>query len=109
MGAPIFVEKDILLAEVALYKKKAPISKNTTLTAYGDRFVIEYGNEQISLPFDELSAVTVLGKNKLNFYFGKRVWQLKGTKHMNALKFVQLFYHYKNIHAGDPNGKFLGL
>ena len=109
MGAPIFVEKDILLAEVALYKKKAPISKNTTLTAYGDRFVVEYDKEQITLPFDELSAVTVLGKNKLNFYFGKRVWQLKGTKHMNALKFVQLFYHYKNIHAGDPNGKFLGL
>lgn len=106
---PIFVEMDTLLSEVALYQRKKPISKGTALSAFGNRFEIAYGNEHLVLPFDQVSAVTVLGKNKLNIYFDKKVWQFKGNKSMNALKFVNLFYHYKNIKAGDPNGEFLGL
>ena len=100
---------DTLLSEVALYQRKKPISKGTALSAFGNRFEIAYGNEHLVLPFDQVSAVTVLGKNKLNIYFDKKVWQFKGNKSMNALKFVNLFYHYKNIKAGDPNGEFLGL
>lgn len=109
MGTPIFAEKDVLLSEVQLYKRKKPISKNAQFTAYGDRFELAYGGETITLGFDKLSAVTVLGKNKVNLYFDKTVWQIKGDKHMNAVKFVNLFYHHKNTQAGEPNGKFLGL
>ena len=106
---PLFIETDTLLSEVALYQRKKPISEGTALSAFGNRFEIAYGNEHLVLPFDQVSAVTVLGKNKLNIYFDKKVWQFKGNKSMNALKFVNLFYHYKNIKAGDPNGEFLGL
>ena len=106
---PLFVEMDTLLSEVALYQRKKPIAEGTAISAFGNRFEISYGNERLILPFDQVSAVTVLGKNKLNLYFDKKVWQFKGGKSMNALKFVNLFYHYKNIKAGDPNGEFLGL
>ena len=106
---PLFVEANTQLFEVALYKKKKPISDGASLSAYGNRLDIRYGKEQLVLPFEQISAVTVLGKNKLNIYFDKKVWQFKGDKSMNALKFVNLFYHYKNIKAGNPNGEFLGI
>ena len=46
---------------------------------------------------------------KLNVYFGKQVFQLKGGKRFNALKYVHIYNRYKNIIRGDINGKFLGL
>ena len=45
----------------------------------------------------------------LNIYFGDRVFQIKGSKRFNALKYVNFCYRSKNISKGDENGKFLGL
>ena len=59
--------------------------------------------------FDDISSLAVLGKNKLNIYLGKRVFQLKGDKRFNALKYVHVFYRYKQILKGEENGEFLGL
>ena len=59
--------------------------------------------------FDSASAVTVLGKNKLNVYFEGKIYQLKGSKRFNALKYVHFYHRYDNIVKGDANGKFLGL
>lgn len=61
------------------------------------------------LSFDEVSAVTVLGRNKLNIYHGKDLYQLKGGKRFNALKYVNIYYCRKDVRKGDMNGKFLGL
>ena len=51
----------------------------------------------------------VLGRNKLNIYHKDMVYQFRGSKRFNALKYVNLFYHYKNQERGDVNGEFLGL
>lgn len=107
--APIFEENKVTMSEVILYQKKNPIAKEATLSMFNNRFEMRYEGQTTVLPFDDVSAVTVLGKNKLNIYFNKKVWQFKGNKSMNALKFVNLFYHYKNIQANDPSGEFLGL
>ena len=72
---------------------------------YGDRITLD---DQV-FPFADLSAVVVLGKNKVNLYTGNDVLQLKGDKRFNALKYVHFFHKYKNTKAGDTNGKFLGL
>ena len=64
--------------------------------------------EELVFPFTETQAFTVLGKNKLNIYHGKQVYQLKGSKRFNALKYVQFFHRYQNIKAGK-NDEFLGL
>ena len=53
--------------------------------------------------------MAVLGKNKLNIYFGKELYQVKSGKRFNALKYVNLFYRSRNLMRGDENGKFLGL
>ena len=63
----------------------------------------------MNFPFDEVTAVSVLGRNKLNIYHNKKVYQLKSGKRFNALKYVNIYYRYKNVSKGDTDGKFLGL
>ena len=61
------------------------------------------------LSFDEIAAVTVLGKNKMNIYVDEHIYQFKGSKRFNALKYVNLYHRYKNMKTGDGSGRFLGL
>lgn len=101
----------VQLSEVILYKRKQVMEKDAVAELYGNRIVVNDrdGRELLTLPFDKLSVVTVLGRNKLNLYFGEHVYQFKSHKRFNALKYMNLFYHYKNKNEGDGNGKFLGL
>lgn len=98
------------LSEVIVYKHKEPLRNDAEVALYGDRIVIDEGSEnQLILPFEEVTAISVLGRNKLNVYHNKRVYQFKGSKRFNALKYVNIYYRYKNIMRGDENGEFLGL
>ncbi len=98
------------LYEVVLYKKKYRLCKFASIDLYGDRIVIDDGgDEPKTLAFNEISTVTVLGRNKANIYIKDKVYQLKGDKHFNALKYVNLFYRYSNQMSGGINGKFLGI
>jgi hypothetical protein len=60
------------------------------------------------LPFAEITAAACLGRNKLNVYHGKQVYQFKGGKRFNAVKYVNLYFRYKNIMKGEGD-QFLGL
>lgn len=102
--APIYRDT-VRLSEVIINKRKHLLKKEASVALYGDRLTID-GDEYL---FRDLSAVTVLGKNKLNIYFGQKVYQFKGDKHFNALKYVNLFFRHKNMTTGDKNGKFLGI
>ena len=104
-GVPLYREQ-IRLSEVIVYKRKNVLRRNAELALYGDRITVD---DDLVFPFGEVSAVTVLGKNKLNVYHGKTVYQIKGDKRFNALKYVNLFYRWKNITGGNENGKFLGI
>ena len=98
------------LSEVIVYQKKVLLRKTAAIALYGDRIVIDEGCENaLVFPFSEISAISVLGRNKLNIYYGNKVYQLKGGKRFNALKYVNICFRCKNINAGDKNGKFLGL
>ena len=91
--------------EVHLYHKKQLLKKEVSLELYSNRMV---AGEQV-FPFAEASAVTVLGRNKLNVYAEGRVWQFKGGKRFNALKYVNFYHHYRNGNGGTDDGEFLGL
>ena len=98
------------LFRVIPYSRKETLRKQAEVALYGDRIVLDEGKEnELSLPFSELSVVTVLGKNKLNLYHGETLYQLKGGRRFNALKYVQIYTHSKNISRGDTDAKFLGL
>lgn len=98
------------LSEVIVYRHKNVLRKEVRLSLYGDRLVIDEGAEnELVFPFGETMAITILGKNKLNIYWGKQLYQLKGSKRFNALKYVNFFNRYKNISKGDTDSHFLGL
>jgi len=114
---PIYKDERVCLSEVILYKKKKRLQKAIDFSIYFDRFEFsggedkkrEGGDKTLVLPFEKVSAISVLGKNKLNVYFEERVYQVCGDERFNALKYVNLYYHAKNIQEGNPHGEFLGL
>ena len=105
---PLYTDS-VSFSRVALYKKKEIIFKNAALSLYKDRIAVSGCGETRVFRFDDLTAVTVLGKNKINLYHGTEVFQLSNNERLCALKYVNLYYRYKNIKKGDENAKFLGL
>ena len=98
-------EEQAQLSEVIVYKRKELLKERVSVKLFGDKLVID-GTEY---PFSEVFAVVVLGKNKLNIYHDKKIYQLKGSKRFNALKYVNLYHRYKNQVSENKDGKFLGL
>lgn len=109
ISAPLYRdEADIF--EVIINKKKVPFKANAQICLYGDRIVFDEGQtDEMTLGFDKISAVSVLGRNKLNIYFDERVYQLKGDKRFNALKYVNIYYRRKNQTRRVENEQFLGI
>ncbi len=105
---PMYRER-VDVSEVIPYERKQPLMEKTELSLFGNRLEIKDGQAVTAYPFDEVSAITVLGKNKLNIYHGDKIYQIKGDKRFNALKYVHIYHRYKNIAKGNENGKFLGL
>ena len=107
--APVFRDR-AKVSEVILNKRKELRLKDAEIRLYGDRVTVNEGSTgEMVFPFSEATAVTVLGRNKLNIYHSKQVFQFKGSKRFNALKYVNFYYRYKNITRGNEDGKFLGL
>ena len=106
---PLFRD-EAKMSEVIVYKRKELLREKTQIALYGDRVVFDEGKEnEMVVSFADADAVTVLGKNKLNIYFDKHVYQLKGDKRFNALKYVHFCYRCKNILRGEPDDQFLGI
>ena len=102
---PIYTDT-VQLSEVIVYDRKHPLQDNVEVKLYGDRLELSCG---MVLSYDDVQVMAVLGKNKLNIYYGEKLYQFKGDKRFNALKYVNLFYRYKNINSGNPESTFLGL
>ena len=105
---PIWTDR-AMLSEVIPSKKKQVIDKNARILLFGDRIHISTTHGDFRFDFADTEAVTVLGRNKVNIYHGGKIYQLKGAKSFNGIKYVNIFNRMKNILKGDLNGKFLGL
>ena len=100
----------VQLLEVMVYKDKKVLRKAAELSLYGDRIEVDEGKpDGFTFAFDSISAVTILGRNKLNVYDGDRIIQIKGTKRFNGLKYLHLFHRFKNCSKGNSDVEFLGL
>ncbi len=93
-------------SEIIPYKKKEPLAKGACLSLYGDRLEVS-GSVSQTFDYDKVYAMAVMGRNKLLLYYDSRTFMFKGNAHFNALKFVNIYYHYAN--KGDHHGEFLGL
>ena len=96
------------ISEVKLYDRKYRIDGAATIQLYGDRVMIETPTQTYVFPFEEVSTVSVLGKNKINIYHEGKIYQLKGDKRFNGVKYVQIFHRAKHILKGEDS-EFLGL
>ena len=108
---PIYVEQGDF-SEVIVYKNKKPLLDKAFIELYGDRFEIKQGWNEFVFKFDDIRAITVCGKNKLNFYVGDKAYQFTSTKRFNALKYVNFVFRYRNIkkaEKGEKYDEFLGL
>ena len=108
VSKPVYTD-DARLSEVILYKNKKLIDKNCHIELYGNRILLKGKSTSQEMLFADISSVVVLGKNKLNIYYQDKVYQLKGSKRFNALKYVNIYHRSKNISEGKADDKFLGL
>lgn len=104
---PLYTDT-VSFSVVKLYDKKHLIDSKATVRLYGDKITVETKEQTYVFPFETVSTVSVLGKNKVNVYFDGKVYQFKGEKRFNGLKYVQLCYRAKHIIKGE-NDEFLGL
>ena len=108
---PMFTDGGVRLSRVIPYERKIKLEKKATASLYGSSISVKGQKEDYFFSFDEVSAVTVLGRNKANIYIGKDIYQLKGDKRFNALKYMHIYHCYKNSKESKNNGKelFLGI
>lgn len=109
---PLYIEKANVL-EVIVYKKKKVLAKQVEIKLYANKIRLIKNdkcskNLQTCIDFDNVSTLSVLGRNKLNVYFNDKLYQIKSDKRFNALKYVNIYHKYLNEKVGN-NGKFLGL
>ena len=106
---PLYRDR-VQMWQVIPYKNKVSLHKETDLRLYGDR--IEVGSEDAPFfvfAFDDTGMVTVLGKNKINLYFGDQLYQFWGSERFNALRYVNIFHRYLNCKEGAAESTFLGI
>jgi 1-acyl-sn-glycerol-3-phosphate acyltransferase len=107
----VVYEDEVALSRVILYQHKETISESVRVRLFGDRMQVIGEGVDLALPFDRVSVMSVLGRNKLNIYIGEDLYQLKGGKRFNAVKYMNFYYHYDNVKKGVAYGElqFLGL
>ncbi len=105
---PLF-EDTVMLFEEIPYKKKLRLGAGVLFSAYADRYELRTEGETLVFFYEELSATSVLGRNKLNLYKGSRIFQIKGDKRFCALRYMNLYYRVKNEREGNRYAEFLGI
>ena len=106
---PLYTDKADV-SEVKVYDRKYPLKKNADVSLYGDRIVFG-GEEGLLLGFDDIKAMACIAGHKLNVFYKDTIYQLKGGKSFNALKYCNIYYHAKFVKEGHADGEFqfLGL
>lgn len=98
------------VSEVIVYEKKNVLCEDASMELYGDRVELRGENGfAVTLCFGEVKTATVLGRNKLNIYHGDKIYQFKGDKRFNALKYMNMFFHYDYVAKGVKDEEFFGL
>ncbi len=99
----------VSLCEVIPYDRKNLLSPEVMLSVYADRYEIVGSDLALTVPFRELQATCVLGRNKLNLYRGEGILQIKGSRRFNAVKYMNVFYRAKYQKEGVTDAKLLGI
>lgn len=105
---PIFSDK-VSFKENFYCAKKKKIDDNATLSVFKNKIIAVTKEKVFEFDFCDITAMTVLGRNKLNIYHNNQIFQCKGDRHFNALKYVNIYYKTVESQEEAVYGKFLGL
>lgn len=98
---------DCKLYEPIIWKKKKFIGKGK-VELYGDYFLFNLENAKVRLNFDDIAAVTLVGKKKMNLYSNGKTYQIVNDERTNLLKYMHAYYIIKNRKVGK-NNEFIGI
>lgn len=104
----LFYQEKVKIFKVIPRKRKFLLDKSSSIKMFGNRYLLYINNQEKETLFDDLIAVSVLGRNKLNIYHKDEIYQIKGDKRFNAVKYLNFYHRYIN-QIKQSDSKFLGL
>ena len=109
-GAPIFEDTANLL-EVIVFKRKQTLKKDAQIAIYADRLEMVDEQGRMTLDYGDVKAMVCIAGHKLNIFYKDKIYQLRGGKSFNALKYCNIYYHAKFMEEEHKDGEFqfLGL
>lgn len=103
----LIYKENVILVNPRKYKSKKRIGKGI-LYFYGDKMHFELAKMSMDFKFDDIEAMSILGKKKMNFYVEGKTYQFFGDKRINMIKYLTAFYLIQNRKRGNDDG-FMGL
>ena len=88
----------ILFRESVKFKKKKKLDGDR-VSIDKDNLVIYGSNGEQVFPLNEITALTMVGKKKFNFYCEDKILQVKGNKRFCAIKYVHIFDGLRQING----------
>ncbi len=110
LDKPLYHEfADLYSVNVCVNRKL--LQNNAQLEIFGDRVEIKTDNDLLALNYSDVKAMACINDHKLNIFSNEKVYQIKGDKSFNALKYCNIYYHYKFVNEEHLDGEFqfLGL
>jgi hypothetical protein len=101
----IFEDDDVILSEIIRCKRKIKMVKGK-LSMTEDIIGLKSKKREAAYYLEDIMAMTCVGRHKLNFYIGQRIYQLKGDEKFNALKYMQMYYHIRHVKNGGKDDFF---
>ena len=100
-------EDDVMLTMPRLFKSKKKLGYGK-LRINSTQFEIETKNNKYVLEFENIEAVTYLGKKKMNIYYNGETYQVFYNVDSNFLKYVHMYYILKNKNE-NKEVDFIGI
>lgn len=81
---------NILFRESIKLSRKKKLAGNR-VSINKDNLIISDKKQEFVYPLKDITALTMVGKKKFNFYYGGKILQVKGDKRFCAIKYVHIF------------------
>lgn len=93
----------ILFRESIKFKRKKKLAGNR-VSIDSEKLVISDKKNETVYPLKDITAITMVGKKKFNFYYNDKILQVKGDKRFCAIKYIHIFDGLRQLNAGMDKG-----
>ena len=90
----------ITFRESIKFKKKKRLDGDR-VSIDKDILMISNGKHEQGFPLTRITALTMVGKKKFNFYYDGKILQVKGNKRFCAIKYVHVFDGMRRLNDRD--------